>query len=611
MYQEFDAAVEKVLATMGNAYYKSTNRRYYAEFRDYLSKTNSPCSHTAAKGWLSVNKDNWVNSKYQVCRCATYKLNDMITYGKLTSAGKYDYDDFHPYYRLSLWSRELLESVLSKLPYSQKKPPRTAFSKFLLYLDEQGVNRREDINIEHFAEYLRHANEAFNDYVQRRKHLRFIAVFMAELLGPEIAELLTKRQGTSAFVFLDDLPEDRKQRFLEAVSAGKATSIPVDEYLKSIREKDAVLKTQGYKKDTLRCYRGDTHSLCLFLLLNHLDYSDEIAKCWADDAQRDLIIKHRYGCFEKSKLTGGERAVQALPEWSRELLEKYINSERRRGQAESSLENQRYACVRFLRFLDTREITSCEKITPEALQEFHLADKHLTLEGKKGINSRVGRFIDFLAELELTPKTLRNALPCKVSPTVRMISTLSEEECAMIYRAKDEAKTPVELRDAAIVMLGLRMGLRASDVMNLCLGNISWKNRTITIRQQKTNAVLTLPMPIMVGNCIYRYLCDGRPDAGSDNIFVSHDGPRKPLTSHGCSGALNRILHPGGQYVRGYGFHITRRTFATSLLKSGNSADSISNLLGHNGPHTVMKYVSTDDERMRMCAIPASKAVAR
>lgn len=611
MYKEFDTAVEKILATMGDTYYKSTIRRYFADLRNYLSENTLPYSHSVAKGWLSASKDNWVYSKYQVCRSAVYKLNDMITHGELTSVGKYAYDDSQPYYRISSWSRELLESLLDKLSYSIKKPPRTAFSKFLLYLEEHGVNSRDEINFEHFAEYLRYANEAFDDYVQRRKHLRFIAMFMAELLDTDMADLLTKRQGTSAFVFLDDLPRNQKRRFLEAASVGEVDSIPVDEYWKSIREKNAVLKTQGYTKDTLRCYRGDSRSLCLFLLLNNLYYSDELAKCWADYAKRDLIIKHRYHGFEKSELTGGERSVQTLPDWSRELLEMYINSERRRGQAESSLENQRYACVRFLRFLDMREITSCEKITPETLQEFHLTDKHLTLEGKRSGNSRVGRFIDFLAELELVPPTLRDALPCKVASTVRIISTLSEEERALIYRAKDNAKTPIELRDAAMVMLGLRMGLRASDVTNLRLGDISWNNRTITIRQQKTGAVLTLPMPIMVGNCIYRYLRDGRPNANSDNIFVSHDGPRKPLTSHGCSGALNRILHPGKRYVRGYGFHITRRTFATSLLKSGNSVDSISNLLGHNGPHTVMKYVSTDDERMRMCAIPASKVVAR
>ena len=38
----------------------------------------------------------------------------------------------------------------------------------------------------------------------------------------------------------------------------------------------------------------------------------------------------------------------------------------------------------------------------------------------------------------------------------------------------------MELRNAAIVMVGLRMGLRASDITGMKLSDISWKERTIS-----------------------------------------------------------------------------------------------------------------------------------
>ena len=47
-----------------------------------------------------------------------------------------------------------------------------------------------------------------------------------------------------------------------------------------------------------------------------------------------------------------------------------------------------------------------------------------------------------------------------------------------------------------MVMTGIRMGLRASDVINLKLTDIDWRQRSISIIQEKTKTPLTLPMPV-------------------------------------------------------------------------------------------------------------------
>lgn len=69
-----------------------------------------------------------------------------------------------------------------------------------------------------------------------------------------------------------------------------------------------------------------------------------------------------------------------------------------------------------------------------------------------------------------------------------------------------EHNEPVELRDAAIVLLGVRMGLRACDILALRFPDIDWKNRQISIVMKKTKTQITLPMPVEVGNAIYSYI---------------------------------------------------------------------------------------------------------
>ena len=49
--------------------------------------------------------------------------------------------------------------------------------------------------------------------------------------------------------------------------------------------------------------------------------------------------------------------------------------------------------------------------------------------------------------------------------------------------------------------------------------------------------------------------------------------------------------------------HILRRTFASKLLASGNTVSIISAALGHINEKTVDTYLSTDEQRMRLCSI--------
>jgi site-specific recombinase XerD len=432
---------------------------------------------------------------------------------------------------------------------------------------------------------------------------------------------------------LDDLPDEQKNVFAEAIMAGESGALPIDDYFETIQREDDKLVALRYSDSTRRKYSNFCESLGLFLLLNKLDFSPQLARCWADHCGRKLImysqLADRYSVPQHAekgrqsaltsvqgnmmflpkqpKLTSGQKNMARLPEWSRELLERYIFDEQRRGQEQSSLETERYACLKFLRFLEQHHVTSCENITSEVLREFNLTDYHVTPEGKKGYNSRIGRFLEFLGEQALVPKTLRFALPCKIAKKVVTVKTLNESEVSSLYTKKDEAESPLALRDAAMVMIALQMGLRAGDIANLKYSDISWRNRTVSFSQGKTKKSLLLPMPVMVGNCIYRYMTKGRPRSESDLVFLSNKAPYSKLKSSACADAINRILYTDTKSEHRYGSRILRKTFASRMLKSGNSADTIANLLGHDGIHTVMTYLSTDDEKMRMCAIPAEK----
>jgi len=179
---------------------------------------------------------------------------------------------------------------------------------------------------------------------------------------------------------------------------------------------------------------------------------------------------------------------------------------------------------------------------------------------------------------------------------------LSEEQVSGIDLFRKECASAIDYRDAAMVMTGLRLGFRSSDIINLKLSNIDWKNRTVSIVQCKTKVPITLPLGIDVGNALFRYLKYGRPICDSEYIFVRHKAPYSKLTGKICSNALKRILEACG-FDTTVSFHILRKTFATAILKNNAGINRVVDALGHQDMTTVNKYLTFDEEHMRKCPL--------
>ena len=55
------------------------------------------------------------------------------------------------------------------------------------------------------------------------------------------------------------------------------------------------------------------------------------------------------------------------------------------------------------------------------------------------------------------------------------------------------------MRDRAIILCIARLGLRASEVVQLQLEDIDWRNAVVTVRARKTGHGALLPLPADVG----------------------------------------------------------------------------------------------------------------
>ena len=80
------------------------------------------------------------------------------------------------------------------------------------------------------------------------------------------------------------------------------------------------------------------------------------------------------------------------------------------------------------------------------------------------------------------------------------------------------------LRDAAIVRLMVRLGLRAGDVAALKLDDLDWRVGEIVVRG-KGGRESRLPLPQDVGQQVAAYLQRGRPSAITRKVFLRSRAP--------------------------------------------------------------------------------------
>ena len=171
-----------------------------------------------------------------------------------------------------------------------------------------------------------------------------------------------------------------------------------------------------------------------------------------------------------------------------------------------------------------------------------------------------------------------------------------------------DREDPKGKRDYAIILMVVRLGLRASDIRSLDITNINWQRKTINLTMKKTGYPLELPLLDDIGWAIIDYLKNGRPKTKCTRIFVRH---RAPFDSVGENESFYRELHRYMQ-IAGItppshgihcGLHSLRSTLARQMLDSDAPLPVISETLGHQNINTTSIYLKIDLEGLRKCTL--------
>lgn len=323
--------------------------------------------------------------------------------------------------------------------------------------------------------------------------------------------------------------------------------------------------------------------------------------------KRRLLVIERFDLGTKMpnglKHAHKSSAYDSLSTEFKDFIDTYRNLEGL-GYSKKYLKRTSYMVCSFLLELQNKGVNSFNSVTEKSV---------LNVFSSSG---KICRSYSFKYAVEFAFKTClpfyRDEICSKILsylpalPHVKKnVQYLTEEEIRRIKSVLEEDIT-LSLQNKAICLLALYTGMRSSDICSLTFKSIDWKNDRIRIKQQKTGALLTLPLRAVVGNAIFEYITKERPKSSVDTIFLTVNAPYRRLHSSNLNAICITVMNKAGirqNLGDRKGMHLFRHYVATSLLGYGVEQPIISSTLGHQSPSSLAPYLSADFIHLKECAL--------
>ena len=185
----------------------------------------------------------------------------------------------------------------------------------------------------------------------------------------------------------------------------------------------------------------------------------------------------------------------------------------------------------------------------------------------------------------------------------RLPRCLSADEVNRLVAACDGTDLR-RLRDRAIILTLVRLGLRSGDVAGLRLTDINWNSGTLQVIG-KGRYQVRLPLPQDVGDALLRYLECRPANIDTDHVFVRSNAPCRPFASgDGVSSVVKHALKRANIDAPAKGAHLLRHTAATEMLRNGVPLDQAGLVLRHRSINMTAYYAKADVTLLKQIAQP-------
>ena len=259
----------------------------------------------------------------------------------------------------------------------------------------------------------------------------------------------------------------------------------------------------------------------------------------------------------------------------------------------------------FSKYLGISGATGLDAITPAVIQGFMkwLASQK-NLPTLKSATASLRALLKYLNRSGYLPQDYSPAvLTVRCRKTIP--SVYNADEIARMLESFDQSSA-VAVRNYAMVLMAVRLGMRASDICSLEFQDIHWDRNTIEFITEKTGKATVLPLTADVGNAVIKYLKDVRPASKSPHVFLRMQAPYVRLNPAAMHNIVTRAFREAGIIVnsgRRHGPYALRASLATGMLEKNVPLPVIAETLSHSSTDTTKIYLKVDMPHLRRIAL--------
>jgi len=286
---------------------------------------------------------------------------------------------------------------------------------------------------------------------------------------------------------------------------------------------------------------------------------------------------------------------------NKQLADFLFNLETDRNYSPRTVESYKRDIEKFYRFLLEEDIKA-DDVDGIVIRNF-LTKELMSGVSKRSCKRRLSALKHFYHYLQKSGQIDTNPFNYVTPPKIEkkyphiLYSNQVEELLSENRKRTDHLKS----RDQAILELLYYSGVRASELVNIKLGDINTRSRVARILG-KGNKERIVPFTDSCAKTIEDYIKKSRPLLASKNeqisIYLFLNDKGQQLTTRGLEYILKNIEEKTGLNL-GLHAHLLRHTFATHLLENGADLRVIQELLGHESINATQVYTHVTEEGMK------------
>lgn len=263
----------------------------------------------------------------------------------------------------------------------------------------------------------------------------------------------------------------------------------------------------------------------------------------------------------------------------------------------------RWIVYKYFDWLNKQGFTHLNKVGDEQIRKFLLfCSETMAIGSVHNARIYMAKLYAYLYKAGLSASSFGALLSFKVNRGSTVPKIHRADELSSLLETI-ERRTVDGKRAYAVMLLGIVLGLRAIDIINLKLSDIDWVKGEVRLLQTKTAVSVILPLTKDVGEALQDYILHARPKSNSPYVFLKLRTPYTELKSAVSIGEIYEKCCKEAGLPETKRFHTLRRSLGTAMLASGEPVTMVAQVLGHAEVESTKKYIAVDIEHLKLCAL--------